>query len=152
MNLEKVYIVDIDGTLAKHEPHRGPFEEHLVHLDTALPTCKVIHELITGGNRVIYFSGRTDKCYSSTIKWILDNIEGYYGGKDVDHMNPEPELYMRKSGDSRGDDIIKKELYDLHIKDKYEVIGVFDDRLKVVRMWWDLGLFVFNCNQGNIEF
>lgn len=58
----------------------------------------------------------------------------------------------RKKGDFRSDEIIKKEIYDNHIKDNYNVLGVFDDRLKVIRMWEKEGLFVFNCNQGNIEF
>jgi len=59
---------------------------------------------------------------------------------------------MRKHGDYRPDDIVKKEMYDAFIKDQYNVLGVFDDRLKVVRMWEGLGLWVFNCNQGNVEF
>mgnify|MGYP003433581663 FL=1 len=59
---------------------------------------------------------------------------------------------MRQFKDMRSDDIVKEEMYNTHIKDKYEVIGVFDDRLKVCRMWYKLGLFVFNCNQGLIEF
>lgn len=43
-------------------------------------------------------------------------------------------------------------LQDVVGKDIHTVIGVFDDRLKVCRMWYRLGLFVFNCNQGLKEF
>lgn len=139
--MENIYLCDIDGTLSNYKPHRGPYDEHLVHLDKPLPTCKVIRSIFASSNKVIFFSGRTDNCYKATHHWLLMNIGAF-----------ELELYMRKSGDNRPDDIVKEELYNTYIRDKYNVIGVFDDRLKVVRMWWKLGLFVFNCNQGNIEF
>ena len=45
------------------------------------------------------------------------------------------ELYMRKTDDVRRDSIIKEELYNEHIKDKYNVNMVFDDRPQVIRMW-----------------
>jgi len=59
---------------------------------------------------------------------------------------------MRKSGDRRPDVEIKKEIYENEIFPKYEVYAIFDDRLSVCRMWYELGLFVFNCNQGLKEF
>ncbi len=139
--MQNIYLCDIDGTLADFRDHRGPFDEHLVHLDRPLPTCHIIRHLFGSGEKVIFFSGRTKKCYKSTHNWLLMQI----GSFDL-------ELYMREEGDFRGDEIIKKELYDKYIKNKYNVIAVFDDRLKVVRMWENLGLFVLNCNQGNIEF
>lgn len=137
--MQKIYLCDIDGTLAERT-NRGPFEEHKVIDDAALPTIELIKALIKDGNRIIYFSGRTEKCREDTIKWIEKHIAG------------NVELYMRQCKDQRPDDILKEELYNIYIKDKYKVIGVFDDRLKVCRMWYRLGLFVFNCNQGLEEF
>jgi hypothetical protein len=32
------------------------------------------------------------------------------------------------------------------------MVAVFDDRPKVVRMWRETGLFVFNCAQHDKEF
>lgn len=138
--MENIYLCDIDGTLADFKGHRGPFDEHKVLDDVPLPTVGVIRALVETGARIIYFSGRTDKCYIDSSEWIFN------------HVGHNPELYMRKAGDFRSDDIIKEELYNKHIKDQYNVLGVFDDRLKVVRMWEKLGLWVFNCNQGNKEF
>lgn len=136
-----VYICDIDGTIASHEGIRGPYEEHKVLLDVPLPTIKVINSLYNCEEKIIFFSGRTEACKKDTIKWLDDHLT-------IDY----PELYMRKVGDSRSDDIVKEEMYNVYIKDKYEVLGVFDDRLRVCRMWYKLGLFVFNCNQGLKEF
>lgn len=135
-----IYLCDIDGTVSDFRHHRGPFEEHKVINDIPLPTVNIIKSLIQTDNRIIYFSGRSTACYNDTCIWIQE------------YIGHQPELYMREKGDNRGDEIVKLELYNKHIKDKYEVIGVFDDRLKVIRMWERLGLWVWNCNQGLIEF
>lgn len=43
-------------------------------------------------------------------------------------------------------------MFDLYIPKKVVIHGVFDDRLRVCKMWYEMGLFVFNCNQGLKEF
>lgn len=139
--MKNIYICDIDGTLSDFRTHRGPFDEHKVFDDIPLPTVEVIKSLISNGHKIIYISGRSDKCKLDTIKWLTKFIS-----------NDPPELYMRVYGDLRSDEIIKEEIYNTYIKDTYNVLGLFDDRLKVCRMWYKLGLFVFNCNQGLIEF
>jgi len=139
MPKKKIYLCDIDGTLANNK-HRGPFEEGKVIDDTPLPTVTILKSLIESKHRIIYFSGRTEKCRTDTTKWLREHVGG------------EIKLYMREKRDNRGDDTLKEELYNTYIKDKYQVIGVFDDRLRVCRMWYKLGIFVFNCNQGLEEF
>lgn len=59
---------------------------------------------------------------------------------------------MRTNNDNRSDEIVKRELYEKNIKNKYNVRFVVDDRPKVVRMWRSLSLFVFDVNQRNCEF
>jgi len=139
--MQNIYLCDIDGTLADHQGIRSPFDESKVGLDKPLPTVDLIKSLIATGDRIIYFSGRTDSCRLETIKWLTKYID-----------DGEPELYMRKTGDFRNDAILKKEMYNTYIKDKYNDLGVFDDRLRVCHMWYELGLFVFCCNQGLKEF
>lgn len=138
--MQEIYLCDIDGTLSCHKGIRSPYEEAKVGLDNPLPTVEIIKSLIRSGHSIIYFSGRTEKCREESTKWIIE------------HIGHAPDLHMRKVGDMRNDAIIKEELYNLYIKDKYKVLGVFDDRLRVCKMWYELGLFVFNCNQGLIEF
>ena len=142
MEKSRIYLCDIDGTLACHKENRSPYDESKVLFDKPLPTVEIIKSLITTGQRVIYFSGRTDKCRADTIEWLNNHVPTVL----------PLELYMRNAGDNRNDAIIKEELYNTYIKDKYEVVGVFDDRLRVCKMWYDLGLFVFNYNQGLREF
>jgi hypothetical protein len=61
---------------------------------------------------------------------------------------------MRNTGDKRSDVIVKKEMYEALVKGQYNVLAVFDDRPKVIRMWKDEGLFVMDCNRqdSRIEF
>ena len=42
-------------------------------------------------------------------------------------------------------------MYD-KVKDKYNIVGVFDDRKHCKRLWNELGVFVFDVNQYDIEF
>ena len=56
---------------------------------------------------------------------------------------------MRNTADTRKDSIIKKEIYDAHIKDKYYIELVLDDRDQVVRLWRSLGLPTFQVNYGD---
>ncbi len=139
--MQNIYLCDIDGTIAHNNGHRSFYDETKVLNDIPLPTTEIVKCLLEQGNKIIFFSGRTDACQKDTVEWLLNHIGDYSW-----------ELHMRKFGDMRSDDIVKREMYNNDIKGKYNVLGVFDDRLKVCRMWYDLGLFVFNCNQGLKEF
>ena len=141
----EIFIFDIDGTLANHEGVRGPFDEHLVFYDKVItPVAKVLRSLYSYGFQIVFVSGRTEKCREATQAWLAHNI--FFS------PNMQMELYMRQIGDSRNDAIVKKEIYDKFITPKYEVIGVFDDRMRVCRMLYENSIFCFNVNQGLKEF
>jgi hypothetical protein len=60
---------------------------------------------------------------------------------------------MRKADDFRGDDIVKREILDEMTRAwgrKPDM--VFDDRPRVVRMWREAGIFVFNVYQSDEDF
>lgn len=59
------------------------------------------------------------------------------------------ELLMRPSKDYRPDTDIKKEIYEKHIKNKYDVLFCVDDRDCVVKLWRSLGLICLQCSEGN---
>ena len=148
-SLPKCIIVDIDGTLALING-RNPYDDTLIHTDK--PNKYIVdivnrfkklydYEWVSSNgrinNRIILMSGRMDKCRNQTEKWLKDNIIPY----DI--------LYMRKTDDFRQDSIVKKELYEEHIKGKYYVEAVFDDRDQVVKMWRDEGLLCCQVYYGN---
>lgn len=138
---EEAYIFDIDGTLALMNDRRGAFDWHKVHLDDVNIIVKEqannLHKL---GYKIIILTGRDGVCEQLTKDW-LELHEICY---DL--------IYTRPQNDFRKDSVIKKEIYNNYIKDKYFVKAVFDDRLQVLKAWNEIGLFTFNVNQGNKEF
>jgi hypothetical protein len=56
---------------------------------------------------------------------------------------------MRRSGDNRCDSIVKEEIYNDYIKDKYNVLAVFDDRDRVCDMWRRIGLLCLQVWYGS---
>ena len=133
--LPDCYLCDIDGTLAQMNG-RGPFE--WMKVDTDLPRQNVINVVnaLSVNTKVILLSGRDGVCKDLTVEWLnKHNIEHY-------------DFFIRPAGDNRKDTLIKEEIYFNHIKGKYNVKGVFDDRDQVVHMWRHYGLDVFQVNYG----
>ena len=151
-SLEKIYIFDIDGTVSLMNG-RGAFEYHKVDTDSPNePVISILRDyLIPSGIRILYLSGREDVCLEKTKLWL--HKQGILSKYDVDTLNGtnvgQFGLFMRKTGDNRDDRIVKKEMFDNYIKDKYYVKAVYDDRPKVIRMWRELGLFVFDVGDGH---
>lgn len=135
--LPRCYLVDIDGTVA-HINGRSPYDMTLVHTD--LPNTAVINLVrrISDHARIVFMSGRSEDAREATEKWLAEHYGGPYDG-----------LYMRATGDNRKDSIVKAELFDTHIRDFWNVLGVFDDRDQVVSMWRSMGLACFQVADGN---
>lgn len=139
-SLPKCIIVDVDGTLAEMKD-RGPFEWGKVGND--LPrqnVIDVVNAMSKSGVPIVVFSGRDGSCYDQTAQWLTDNNVQWTA------------LFMRAAGDMRKDSVIKRELFDKNINGKYYVVGVFDDRPQVVRMWHEMGLTVFALGNQHVEF
>ena len=141
----KAYIFDIDGTLAKKHPDRDIFEFDKVHMDllhenvVLLYKCLRAH-LVDHGYIFLIVSGRSEDSQEVTEKWLKRNHIKYNA------------LYLRPSGDRREDTIVKEEIYNNEIMHQYDVVGVFEDRLRVARMWHSLGLTVFRVGDPDADF
>jgi hypothetical protein len=60
------------------------------------------------------------------------------------------EIFMRPEGNNEKDSVIKKRLFEQHIRGKYYVDFVLDDRDQVVKMWrHELGLPCLQVAEGN---
>ena len=133
-------IFDIDGTLAHNVTGRSPYDMTRVledEEDTNIANiCRVMGQAAKS-YRIIIFSGREDSGREDTETWL--NVNG------ILYHN----LYMRKTGDSRKDSIVKEELYNQYIKDKFYVEAVFDDRNQVVETWRSLGLTCLQVAPGD---
>ncbi len=139
--LPHAIIVDTDGTVAKMNG-RGPYDSHLVHTDLPVENVVNMVQLIrASGVGIIGVSGRDEgKTRDATINWWKDN------------GIPFDEFYFRPAGDTRRDDLVKLELFNEHIRDRFNVVGVFDDRLRVIRMWYQLGLTTYRVGDPDADF
>ena len=139
-NLPLAIITDIDGTVAHMNDKRGPFDFEKVGLDD--PDYPVIESLkawkaYKPDIKIIVVSGRDEKSREKTIEWM--------NAAEI----PFDDLYMRPDNDFRKDSIIKKEIYEAEIKDKFNVVAVFDDRNQVVEFWRNSGLKCFQVEYGD---
>jgi len=134
--LKDCYICDIDGTIAIMKD-RSPYEWNKVGFDTLNNDVALVVKLLAKNKEVIFLSGRDSCCENLTRTWLNEN-----------GFSCNDKLFMRPEGDMRKDTIIKKELYENHVKGKYNVLGVFDDRSQVVQLWRSLGLTCFQVDYG----
>lgn len=135
--MNKLVLVDIDGTVS-HRTNREPFEYDKVLSDRPdHKTIEVITALWRAGYKIIFISARDDSCFEDSYEWLRLNCP------------PFIKLYMRKTGDSRKDAVIKEEIYREHIEPFYDVFCVFDDRNQVVDMWRSIGLKCFQPEPGD---
>lgn len=149
--MERAIIIDLDGTLCNCEHRRklkstgkidfGHFlDPENIAKDPVNDWCR---ELIKGmfsiGYTIIFVSGREDTLRNATINWLGENRLLIY----------PPQIFMREEGDYRKDFEVKKEIYEDHIKFKYEILFIVDDRKQVVDMWRGEGLTVLHCADGN---
>lgn len=133
-SLPPAYIVDIDGTLARMTG-REPYDYTRVSEDELVQNvATIVSDLCE--NTIIVMSGRDASCEADTRAWLTK------------HHVPFDHLFMRPAGDSRPDQIIKRELFDEHIRGKFNVVAVLDDRNKVVRMWREMGLTCLQVAPG----
>ena len=127
--------MDINGTLAINTSGRSFYDMARVEEDTPDPFVGFLLDAISAADMseyldVIIMSGRSEEARKDTESWLRRNMFDYQY------------LFMRTQGDTRPDDIVKKELYQKHVEGNWAVLGVIDDRPKVCNMWRELGLRV----------
>jgi hypothetical protein len=146
----KTVIFDLDGTLALIDERRALatkpdgkinwvvfFAPENIQLDKPnWPVIESFKALQDAGFIVGVFSGRDDISRVETKEWLIDH------GIQPDFLR------MRKNGSFTPDDKLKKLWLDDLIKDGHDVMCVFDDRDKVVKMWRDNGITCFQVAPG----
>lgn len=143
-------ICDIDGTLAdgKHRRHwvaQKPkdWKSYFAEMDKDTPIMDTIDKVMDfegKGYEIILLSGRPEDYREVTENWLDKTFKGYM---------PYKTIIMRRSGDSRPDDIVKQEIYGKYFKvNNYPVHCVIDDRPSVIRMWRSNGLEVIDVGDG----
>lgn len=133
----RAVLCDIDGTLAIHNG-RGPYEMERCEEDLLNePVNQTLLNHLNQGDTVVLLSGRQEEVRPHTERWLAKQGVVY------------DELWMRPAGDRRGDDVVKAELFDTHVRDRFNVRMVLDDRDRVVALWRRMGLSCWQVNYGN---
>ena len=142
-NLKDCVIVDMDATICLNtsgRPFYGPGCAEGIKDD--IPVENLIHilDLLSsveeGAPEIFIVTGRDESTRTATTDWLSK------------HTYFPFTLYMRKEGDYRKGDIVKKEIYENHIKGKYNVLCVLEDSQKCVDMWRNEGLICLQPNKG----
>jgi len=129
-------ICDLDGTLAIHNG-RSPYDADKCDTDLINdPISQILYRFQLDNHDIIFCSGREEKYREKTQAWLKQTGLSYSA------------LLMRKTGDMRNDAIVKREIYEAEIKDKYNVLFVLDDRDRVVDMWRSEGLTCLQVDYG----
>lgn len=138
--LPDAILCDLDGTLALF-PGRNPYERDFIN-DIVNPAVKKVLDFwgsaADDATQLIFVSGRKGKFLAETEKWLKKNDITYQG------------IFMpRADDDNRKDVIIKQEIYEQHIKSKYNVLFILDDRNQVVDFWRSQGLTCLQVAPGD---
>ena len=161
-------ISDIDGTLTLGPKNRSPYEWHKVGNDDLNRATAYVLDGINVMNyakeygeesvfdrmgskknnvKVFLFSGRDEVCRTETEEWLERNCVQY------DELFMRPTDRVDEKGNQVSDVIIKRELFNEHIRNKYNVLFIMDDRKQVCDMWRDeLGLTVMQLGDPNWSF
>ena len=136
--LPNALLCDIDGTLALFDRKAVSAYSRDFTKDTLNRAVSLL--LHRANMTVLLLTGRQEKDREQTEFWLKM------------HDVPYEHLYMRQTDDKRSDYIVKRELYDKYIKDNYNILMVFDDRLQVCRLWYELGLPLFRFGDPDADF
>ncbi|WP_074303706.1 phosphatase domain-containing protein [Mycobacteroides abscessus] len=142
-DLPTAIIVDIDGTVA-HMDGRSPYDYTQVHTDTVDEQVRwLVNSMFRKGVMVLFVSGRDDSCRDETVKWLE------YHGILFDELHMRPTGAKDGNGNKLPDYRVKYDLFNAHIRGKYNVRFVLDDRDQVVNLWRALGLKCLQVQPGD---
>jgi len=133
--LPDAWIFDMDGTLALLGG-RNPYEPVTCDQDPVHHPVMRVQKLLSVHYNIIILSGREDLYRPQTERWLAK------------HGVHCAELHMRITGDNRNDAVIKAEIFRDQISPRFNVLGAFDDRDRVVKMWRWLGICCFQVQEG----
>ena len=150
VNMNKIVIFDLDGTLALIDDRRKIstkdngkmdwdkfFDPDNISLDKPnQPVIDMANMLSKQGYTIMILSGRSDVTHQATVNWLAKHDVTY------DHLVMRPQNYLYLP-----DNDLKQMWLDSIGVDN--VAMVFDDRQQVVDMWRANGLTTFQVADGD---
>ena len=145
-----IVITDLDGTLCdiEHRLHLiqgeekdwDTFSKECINDPCILPVAEAIRAMKLAGHTIWAWTGRSAIAADETKTWLMQN--------DV----PVDMILMRPVDCFIPDHQLKKEWLEWHESygvNHLQILGVFEDRDSVVKMWRDKGYLVFQPALGD---
>jgi len=146
---KNIVLVDVDGTISKVGDRISHLNETPKNWDSFYDRCgedlpiETITRLVKNlfyTNRIVFCTGRREKCRPATVEWI----NKYIGFSEGDYK-----LLMRADGDLRHDTKVKPELLEKAGIDLSSIEFVLEDRNSMVNKWRELGLICLQVAEGD---
>lgn len=138
----KVLIVDVDGTLAYINPDnpRDPYDGSRAQEDLGDETLVEMLNALAYHYSIYIVTGRGLRHRPVTEEWLYN------------HCVPYDHLWTRPDNDTSVPDAWVKYQIAKEIARNHNIVGVFDDRERVVDMWRAAGIKTFDVGQGLAKF
>ena len=135
-------IVDVDGTLAHNNPDnpRDPYDGSRAHEDLGDETLVEMLNALAYHYFIYIVTGRGLRHRQVTEEWLYN------------HCVPYDHLWTRPDNDTSVPDAWVKYQIAKEIARTHNIVGVFDDRERVVDMWRAAGIKTFDVGQGIAKF
>ena len=140
-SLPRAVIFDNDGTISLLNG-RNPYDA--TNCDEDFPQAHVIECMklyFNAGYQILFVSGREEKDRAPTERFYKKHFP------EVTY-----ELYMRPTGNTEKDVVIKERIFNENIKKRFFISGWFDDRLQVSKWVYESGLPLFRVNNPEAIF
>lgn len=141
-------IVDLDGTLSNDELRshfvtngNRDFKAYHAHAvnDSRFEFCYEIVKRFITDTMVIFITGRPEAHREMTVDWLKQQC-GIVAGYQL-IMRPD-DLFIKNY-------LFKQNVFNDHIKNKYNVLFAIDDLKDVCDMWQQNGIMAINCFTRN---
>ena len=141
-NRPDTIIVDVDGTLAHNSPNnpRDPYDGSRAHEDFGDETLVEMLNALAYHYFIHIVTGRGLRHRQVTEEWLYN------------HCVPYDHLWTRPDNDTSVPDAWVKYQIAKEIARTHNIVGVFDDRERVVDMWRAAGIKTFDVGQGVAKF
>lgn len=160
-NLPQAILCDLDGTLSHRSvlqfphPHMRSYydtkEYDTDYADRFIKTILASFMKDKSAPHIIFVTGRKSETLTDTLKFLRNTFPEFSLGVDYDLYSRDENIDYH-DGKHDPDDRVKYRLFNKYIRDKYDVLGVFDDRKRVVALWQALGIRTADMGLLNEEF
>lgn len=152
-DLPECIIVDLDGTSALWKGVRDVYDTAKCGLDKVdeavaeilvdYASCWENRKGLWDGGHVFFLSGRDEEFRTETEEWLKRNCLVWDSMKWALHMRPHDTKHLP-------DYVVKSQLFEDHIRDKYNVLFALDDRNQIVDLWRrTYGIRTLQADYGN---